>query len=407
MKKIANICITFIYLISPFLMGASLPAKSKDVMIAMKLYEGFRSETSHPAKVTSSYYLVQIPQKDFFYDRVVKKEEETLKRVFNLIDINQMTLAYMRMPKYNTKTPAQVIILNGRKLMLQLSGVPSQQDKFKVEVFADDKVKRSLLDSEIILPEKKSTVLGFEDTEGHIYFLAFHRTKDVPSPPLPSSPPSISSPSPPPSQPSPPLKKKGNVIKEIKKPRLIHKVNPKYPKVAITACVEGSVVIEAVTDLAGDVVDAKIISGHPLLRTAALKAVQQWKYEPFVIDGEKKAVKFNVVMNFELPKRKSDKPIPISTSQKPRLIKKVVPHYPEELVKAKIQGMIVLEATTDKAGNVIDAKVIEGQPQLNQLAIDAIKQWKYEPFVINGEKKTVKFTVVVKFNLKDSGKNKK
>jgi outer membrane biosynthesis protein TonB len=48
------------------------------------------------------------------------------------------------------------------------------------------------------------------------------------------------------------------------------------------------------------VVQANVIDGHPLLNKAALKALKQWEYESYIIDGEKKSVKFTVVMNFHL-----------------------------------------------------------------------------------------------------------
>jgi len=84
----------------------------------------------------------------------------------------------------------------------------------------------------------------------------------------------------------------------------------------------------------------------------------------------------------------------------PKLIKKVEPIYPEEAKKAKIQGTVILELTTDIYGRVKNAKVLESIPELDQAAIDAVKQWVYEPALIDGKPKGVIFTVTVTFHLK-------
>lgn len=84
----------------------------------------------------------------------------------------------------------------------------------------------------------------------------------------------------------------------------------------------------------------------------------------------------------------------------PKVIKKVVPEYPKEAKEQRIQGIVVLECQTDKDGNVRDVKVLKGHPVLNQAAIDAVKQWKFEPYKEDGVPKPVKFTITVKFSFK-------
>ncbi len=391
MKKIIKWCMVLLILVYPlFLTAAPVPGNGEtdkmDIAARLKLYEGFRGESSAAAKVISSYYLKQLSREDVFSDIEVAKEQNTLKRVFNLTDIKLMTQATMRLKKEHNKTPFQVIVLNGRKLLVQLSGIPDQKDRFQVEVFEDAAPPRSLLETKIILPEKKSTVLGFEDSEGHIYFLSFHRLDDVPPPPAPPAPAGI------PGEPQPPSK-------DIKNPRLLRKVDPKYPEEALKVKVEGKVVIEATTNIAGDVVEAKVLQGHPLLRQAALEAIKQWKYEPYIVEGEKKPVQFTVMMNFRLPRESTDKPIALSAQQSPKLIKRVEPKYPPEALKAGVSGKVVIEATTGKEGDVTDTVVIDGHPLLNPAALEALRQWKYEPYLIDGVKKPVKFTVVMNFKL--------
>jgi len=86
----------------------------------------------------------------------------------------------------------------------------------------------------------------------------------------------------------------------VEPPRLIKRVEPQYPHVAIKAHVYGIVIVHAVTDVFGRVVKARAISGNPLLKTAALQAVKQWVYEPYIINGVPKPVAFTVSITFKL-----------------------------------------------------------------------------------------------------------
>jgi len=148
MKKIIKWCMVLLILVYPlFLTAAPVPGNGEtdkmDIAARLKLYEGFRGESSAAAKVISSYYLKQLSREDVFSDIEVSKEQNTLKRVFNLADIKLMTQATMRLKKEHNKTPFQVIVLNGRKLLVQLSGIPDQKDRFQVEVFEDAAPPRS------------------------------------------------------------------------------------------------------------------------------------------------------------------------------------------------------------------------------------------------------------------------
>jgi TonB family protein len=359
----------------------AVPAEG-NVWTRLNLYEGFREESSGSDKVVSSYYLKLLSDEKVFSDIGVSKEKQTLKRVFNLTDIKLITQALMPLRKEWGKTPFSVIVLKHHRLLIQLSAISIEKNQFRIEVLEDSKPPRSLLESKIILPEKKTTMLGFEDSSGNIYFLSFHRQENMPSPPLPLDPPSSKD-------------KKG----DIKKPRLIRKVDPNYPEKAKKAGIQGRVVVTAVTDVFGCVVEAKVIKGPEALRETAVNAIKQWVYEPYLINGVPKPVKFTVVVSFNLDEDKDKKPSAISAEERPKLIKKVNPKYPKEALKAGIQGKVVLEATTDKNGNVVDAMVIDGHSLLNKAALEAIKQWKYKPFIMNGVKKPVRFTVVMNFKL--------
>lgn len=83
----------------------------------------------------------------------------------------------------------------------------------------------------------------------------------------------------------------------------------------------------------------------------------------------------------------------------PRIIRKVNPVYPEEAKKAGVQGIVILEVETDADGNVVRTKVLRSIPLLDQAAIDAVRQWKYEPPLIDGRPRGIIFTVTVNFQL--------
>ena len=89
----------------------------------------------------------------------------------------------------------------------------------------------------------------------------------------------------------------------VQPPRLIKKVNPAYSPIAISAHVSGTVIIEAVTDIYGRVRQARVVSGHPLLSGAALEAVCEWLYEPYLVNGIPKPVSFTVTITFALAGR--------------------------------------------------------------------------------------------------------
>jgi periplasmic protein TonB len=81
---------------------------------------------------------------------------------------------------------------------------------------------------------------------------------------------------------------------------VLHKVQPTYPPLARTARVQGSVLLAAVIGKDGAIQNLHVISGHPLLTQAALDAVRQWKYRPYILNGEPVEVDTQVTVNFTL-----------------------------------------------------------------------------------------------------------
>ncbi|HSQ35182.1 MAG TPA: energy transducer TonB [Candidatus Binatia bacterium] len=81
-------------------------------------------------------------------------------------------------------------------------------------------------------------------------------------------------------------------------PKLIRQVRPEYPHEAVASRQQGIVVVEATTDIYGRVNRARIVSGNPVFNDAALAAVRQWLYEPYIVDGVPRPIIFLVSMTF-------------------------------------------------------------------------------------------------------------
>jgi protein TonB len=84
----------------------------------------------------------------------------------------------------------------------------------------------------------------------------------------------------------------------------------------------------------------------------------------------------------------------------PQLINRVEPSYPEAARKARMEGVVILEAIITASGNVEDVKVLKSvNPLLDAAATRAVQQWKYRPATLNGRAVRVYLTVTVTFNL--------
>jgi protein TonB len=80
-------------------------------------------------------------------------------------------------------------------------------------------------------------------------------------------------------------------------------------------------------------------------------------------------------------------------------IYKPIPVYPALARAARVEGTVVLEATISKSGSIENLRVVSGPAMLRQAALDAVSQWRYRPYLLNGEPVAVETTVNVVFNL--------
>ena len=81
---------------------------------------------------------------------------------------------------------------------------------------------------------------------------------------------------------------------------LVRKVNPTYPPLARQARIQGVVILQAQISKDGSIENLQLISGHPMLAPSAIEAVKQWKYKPYLLNGEPVEVETQVQVNFTL-----------------------------------------------------------------------------------------------------------
>jgi periplasmic protein TonB len=81
------------------------------------------------------------------------------------------------------------------------------------------------------------------------------------------------------------------------------------------------------------------------------------------------------------------------------LYKKIQPVYPTQALSMRIEGPVELMATISKTGDITAVKVLSGDSQLAKAAVNAVKQWKYKPYLLNGEPVEIQTQVTMNFRL--------
>ena len=426
-----------------FMISGSMLHADHVVEMKTRFYEGAREGRAETPEVVTSSYLQPTVTATIPARFLLSEAEAQIGRVFNLKDMNLIAEADLRW-EAKKETVSHLLRLDGKAYRMEVaikgqkrgaSAASGEQDivhQFKIGIFEQDGEKETpLMDTDIDLPLKKMAVFGFEDIEGKPYFISFHVTNISGTPPPPPPPPSPPSPTShpttaPPPPPPPPKEIEQNkkrieefeegavrCVGEIKPPKLIHKVAPIYPEEAKEARVEGIVVLGTRIDTKGRVSQVMVYrSQTPLLDKAAIEAVKQRVYEPLLIDGKPVEAVFTTTVRFKLKPDKAESAevvggfpggiLKIGDSvDVPRLIKKAEPIYPVEARKALVQGIVVLEVTTDEEGHVAEAKVVRSDSSLlNQASIDAVKQWVYEPLLSKGSPVRMSFHVTLTYRLK-------
>jgi protein TonB len=93
---------------------------------------------------------------------------------------------------------------------------------------------------------------------------------------------------------------KARVSGGVMQGNLINRVNPQYPAIARQARISGQVILQAVISKSGAIENLKVVSGHPMLINSAMDAVRQWRYKPYLLNGEPVEVETTVTVNFTM-----------------------------------------------------------------------------------------------------------
>jgi protein TonB len=100
--------------------------------------------------------------------------------------------------------------------------------------------------------------------------------------------------------PPPPVRTPVRVGGDISTPKLVYRVEPEYPAIAVNAQIEGMVILEATVDDTGHVRDARVLRSHGILDEPAIRAVEQWRYEPLLLNGTPSPFVLTVTVSFSL-----------------------------------------------------------------------------------------------------------
>ena len=396
-----------------------------EIAVELRFYQGFYENGTSTLTIVNSHSLKKISDDKIIPFVELDKESRQLKEVYKLKNVKRLGSLNIILGKDKTEDGSREVMtdirLNSQDLILRVNTVAGQKDRFGIEILDKGEKERVLLESEVIVPDGKTAVLGFKDSGEKIYFLAFNRK----------------------------YREKEETLaemlnaKSIKAPKLLKKKEPEYPQRALKGGIEGEVVLIGQTDLEGNMTEVNILEGHPLLAKAAQEVLKHWKYAVWEIDGNKKPVSFSMILIFRIkrdPARgekeadkileryrpllkekepKTEKSLPailemvITFGEKlqpekigaksietPKLTRRVDPKYPAAALGANIEGEVILRGKTDTDGNVTDIKVLLGHPLLSEAAVNASRQWKYLPWKIDGKAKPVNFTLVIIFRAK-------
>jgi TonB family protein len=199
-------------------------------------------------------------------------------------------------------------------------------------------------------------------------------------------------------------------------------VLPPYPAAAADRQIEGQVEIRVITFPNGGLERAEIVSGDDFLAQPALDAARQWKFNPFLRNGKPVMAAARILFNFSLGKAQSGAEASAGGTVKSRVIEsepllqrirvgsgvaqglvlhRVQPLYPPEARRARVQGTVVMQAAISREGTIQDLRVISGDPMLVDAALDAVRQWRYRPYILNGDPVEVDTQIEVHFTLSE------
>ncbi len=211
-----------------------------------------------------------------------------------------------------------------------------------------------------------------------------------------------------------------------------------YPLQASAQGLQGRVWILIHINEKGDVENAEVASGDPILADSALRAAKKWKFKPYLQDG--KPIKVSTKLPFDfffgdkvmehgsLPDGSvvSEKPKVVPTPANPTdnspastpgdttvkrvrvsqgvseglLLRQIAPVYPPLARRNHVQGTVVLHALIGKDGRIENLTPVSGPKELIPAAVGAVEQWTYKPYMLMGQPVEVDTQITVNFALR-------
>lgn len=212
------------------------------------------------------------------------------------------------------------------------------------------------------------------------------------------------------------------------------RIAPEYPSNALQSNISGNVILAVLYSTKGDVTWCGRILGDPVLVKTAMQAVAQWKFRPIKEKGKEirgltyvgfdfmiSNLKVNVLFPFgnwpsEADITESNSPArePDGANPKAQRLVRVSsgvaarnklgganPRYPESAKHDRVQGPVVLRGIIDETGHVALLEVISSpREDLSISAIEAVKQWEYKPYALNGQPVKVETAIQVNYTLR-------
>lgn len=201
---------------------------------------------------------------------------------------------------------------------------------------------------------------------------------------------------------------------------IVSKMVPaEYPADAVLQRLEGKVIVKVQISEAGDVESVEAVSGEKIFYAAATSAVRQWKFQPFIRDGRPSKVSTSLTVPFFLNDvlsvvpdgdaslvseanglRRVRVPARVAEAHLLQRVPAALPPFADAHVVfgTGLSGVVEVEAVIGKDGVVREVKELSGQPLLRRSAADAVRQYRYRPFVWKGQEVEAVAVVSVAFH---------
>jgi TonB family protein len=192
------------------------------------------------------------------------------------------------------------------------------------------------------------------------------------------------------------------------------RVAPVYPEDAKAAGVQGAVVLKALISKTGDISNLQVISGPHELMASAIDAVRQWKYKPFLLNGEPTEVETTITVNYTIggtgaaPMAREEGPDAAGILAKPIgpgitppvFVYGLPPEYTAEARAKKLGGRVVVHLWVDEHGSPMHVQVAHGLGnELDGQAVAAVERYQFKPAMENGQPVVAALNIEVNFEL--------